>query len=74
MAQVTIRATPNGPYLVEGDIDLYDTAGSKVSTEDRPKDRVSAAPGDQEVLFNAQISTPAIDDDNFENGTTATGC
>jgi quinol monooxygenase YgiN len=25
-------------------------------------------------IFNAQISTPAIDDDNFENGTTATGC
>ncbi len=37
MAQVTIRATPNGPYLVEGDIDLYDTGGSKVSTEGRPK-------------------------------------
>jgi CDGSH-type Zn-finger protein len=37
MAQVTIRATPNGPYLVEGNIDLYDTEGSKVSTENRPK-------------------------------------
>ena len=37
MAQVTIRATPNGPYLVEGDIDLYDTGGAKVSTEGRPK-------------------------------------
>jgi CDGSH-type Zn-finger protein len=37
MAQVNIRATPNGPYLVEGDIDLYDTGGSKVSTEGRAK-------------------------------------
>jgi CDGSH-type Zn-finger protein len=37
MARVTIQATPNGPYLVEGDIDLYDTGGSKVSTQERPK-------------------------------------
>ena len=37
MAQITIRATPNGPYVVEGDIDLYDTGGSKVSTEGRAK-------------------------------------
>jgi CDGSH-type Zn-finger protein len=37
MAQVTIRAVPNGPYLVEGAIDLYDTGGTKVATEDRPK-------------------------------------
>jgi hypothetical protein len=43
MAEVTIRATPNGPYLVEGDIDLYDTGGSKVSTEADPKSRCAAA-------------------------------
>ena len=37
MADVSIRPKPNGPYLVEGDIDLYDTGGAKVSTEGRPK-------------------------------------
>ena len=30
MAQVTIRATPNGPYRVEGEIDLFDTEGNKI--------------------------------------------
>jgi len=37
MSEVTIRATPNGPYLVEGGIELYDTAGTKVPTEGRAK-------------------------------------
>ena len=37
MEKVTIRATPNGPYLVEGDIDLFDTGGTSVSTEGRTK-------------------------------------
>ena len=27
MADVTIRPKPNGPYLVEGPVDIYDTAG-----------------------------------------------
>ena len=33
--KVTIR--PNGPYLVEGDIELYDPAGNKVDTSARPR-------------------------------------
>ncbi len=33
MAQVSIRSKQNGPYLVEGEIDLFDTAGNKVATE-----------------------------------------
>jgi len=37
MSEVIIRATPNGPYLVEGSIQLYDTAGTKVPTEGRAK-------------------------------------
>jgi CDGSH-type Zn-finger protein len=37
MADVIVRATPNGPYLVEGSIELYDTAGTRVPTEERPK-------------------------------------
>ncbi len=27
---VKISARPNGPYLVQGDVDLYDAAGNKV--------------------------------------------
>ena len=30
MADVSIRPKPNGPYLVEGDVDIYDTAGNKI--------------------------------------------
>jgi len=37
MSEVTIRSTPNGPYLIEGSIELYDTAGTKVPTEGRAK-------------------------------------
>ncbi len=37
MADVAIRPKPNGPYLVEGPVDIYDTAGNKISTEGRPK-------------------------------------
>lgn len=33
MAQVTIRPRPNGPYLVEGEVDLFDTAGNKIAVE-----------------------------------------
>jgi 3-phenylpropionate/trans-cinnamate dioxygenase ferredoxin subunit len=37
MADVSIRPKPNGPYLVEGAVDIYDTAGNRIPTEDRPK-------------------------------------
>jgi len=37
MADVTIRPKPNGPYLVEGPVDIYDTAGNKIATDDRPR-------------------------------------
>ena len=36
MSEMIIRATPNGPYLVEGSIQ-HDTAGTKVPTEGRAK-------------------------------------
>jgi 3-phenylpropionate/trans-cinnamate dioxygenase ferredoxin subunit len=36
MADVTIRPTKNGPLIVEGKIDLYDTDGNKV-TVDKPR-------------------------------------
>ena len=32
-----IKAMPNGPYIVEGDIELYDPTGARVETGDRPK-------------------------------------
>jgi 3-phenylpropionate/trans-cinnamate dioxygenase ferredoxin subunit len=37
MADVSIRPKPNGPYLIEGPADIYDTAGNKIATDDRPK-------------------------------------
>ena len=37
MSEVIIRTTPNGPYLVEGRIQLYDSVGAKVPTEGRAK-------------------------------------
>jgi CDGSH-type Zn-finger protein len=37
MSEVIIRAIPNGPYLVEGSIQLHDSAGAKVPTEGRAK-------------------------------------
>ncbi|MBM4441387.1 MAG: CDGSH iron-sulfur domain-containing protein [Candidatus Rokubacteria bacterium] len=33
--KITIR--PNGPYLVEGDVELLDVNGEKVDTSDRPR-------------------------------------
>jgi len=36
MAEVTIRSAKNGPLIVEGPIDLYDTDGNKV-TLDKPR-------------------------------------
>lgn len=31
MADVTIRPAKNGPYIVEGPVDLFDTDGNQVS-------------------------------------------
>ena len=33
--KITIR--PNGPYLVEGDVELNDVNGAKVDTSDKPR-------------------------------------
>ena len=33
MAEVTIEATPNGPYLVAGAVELRDTDGKALSTK-----------------------------------------
>jgi CDGSH-type Zn-finger protein len=34
---VKITCRPNGPYLVEGDVEIYDTAGNKIDTSTRPR-------------------------------------
>jgi len=34
---VKITARPNGPYVVEGEIELFDPSGAKVDTASRPK-------------------------------------
>ena len=34
---VKITARPNGPYHVEGDVEIYDPAGNKVDTSNRPR-------------------------------------
>jgi CDGSH-type Zn-finger protein len=34
---VKITTRPNGPYLVEGEVELYDPAGNKVNTADKPR-------------------------------------
>ena len=34
---VKITARPNGPYLVEGDVEVYDPTGAKVDTTGRAK-------------------------------------
>jgi len=36
MADVTIRPSKNGPYIVEGNVDLYDTDGNRM-TLDKPR-------------------------------------
>jgi CDGSH-type Zn-finger protein len=33
MADVKIRPMPNGPYIVEGEVDVFDTAGNKVTSQ-----------------------------------------
>jgi CDGSH-type Zn-finger protein len=34
---VKITARPNGPYIVEGEIELFDPSGAKVETAGKPK-------------------------------------
>jgi CDGSH-type Zn-finger protein len=34
---VKIAVRPNGPYLIEGECEVYDAAGNKVDTSGRPK-------------------------------------
>jgi CDGSH-type Zn-finger protein len=34
---VKITCRPNGPYLIEGDIEVYDPAGNKIDTSERPR-------------------------------------
>ena len=34
---VKITARPNGPYLVEGEVEVYDPAGNKLDTTGKPK-------------------------------------
>jgi CDGSH-type Zn-finger protein len=34
---IKITARPNGPYLVEGDVELYDASGARVDTTGKPK-------------------------------------
>jgi 3-phenylpropionate/trans-cinnamate dioxygenase ferredoxin subunit len=36
MAEVTIRASKNGPYIVEGPVELYDTEENNI-TVDKPR-------------------------------------
>ena len=36
MAEVTIRPSKNGPYIVEGNVDLFDTDGNKIAL-DKPR-------------------------------------
>ena len=36
MCEVTIRPSSNGPYIVEGPVDLFDTEGNKI-TVDKPR-------------------------------------
>ncbi len=33
--KITIR--PNGPYLVEGEVELMDVTGEKIDTSDKPR-------------------------------------
>ena len=34
---VKITCRPNGPYLIEGEVEVYDPAGNKVDTSARPR-------------------------------------
>ena len=41
---VKITARPNGPYLVEGECELYDPKGAKIDTTGKNKYDVYVAP------------------------------
>lgn len=63
MADVTIRPSKNGPYIVEGNVDLYDTDGNKM-TLDKRASRCAAAERRQTNLFATALiarSRPRID-------------
>jgi hypothetical protein len=34
---VKITCRPNGPYLVEGDVEIFDPTGARVDTTGRPR-------------------------------------
>ena len=34
---VTLTFRPNGPYVVEGEVELFDVNGVKIDTSDRPR-------------------------------------
>jgi CDGSH-type Zn-finger protein len=34
---VKIACRPNGPYLIEGEVEVYDPAGNKIDTSSRPR-------------------------------------
>jgi CDGSH-type Zn-finger protein len=34
---VKITCRPNGPYLVEGEVELYDPTGAPIDMKDRPR-------------------------------------
>ncbi len=37
MSDTKITTTPNGPYLIDGPVQLVDTAGKPVDTSSRPR-------------------------------------
>jgi len=43
---VKISARPNGPYLIEGDVEIYDPTGAKVDTSAPSAPGLSATGGD----------------------------
>ena len=43
MADVTIRPSKNGPLIVEGPVDLFDTDGNKITSESRASRCAAAA-------------------------------
>lgn len=36
MSSVTIKSLKNGPYLVDGEVDLFDSEGNKVGVDKSP--------------------------------------
>src|SRR5207302_8283011 len=65
MADVSIRPKPNGPYLIEGAVDVYDTAGNKIPTDDRPRIALCRC--------GASANKPFCDGTHSKIGFSATG-